>query len=72
MARDPSADRADRRLLARLERKVRLARIALVWERLWAALWPLPLIVGAFLCIALLDVLPMMAGWLHLDRKSVV
>lgn len=66
MARDPSADRADRRLLARLERKVRLARIALVWERLWAALWPLPLIVGAFLCVALLDLLPIAPGWLHL------
>lgn len=66
MAREPTADRASRRLVARLEWKVRLARAALAWERLWAALWPLPLIVGVFLCIALFDLLPMVEGWIHL------
>ncbi len=42
-----------------------LARAALVWERLWPALWPSVGVVGLFLTLALLDFLPFLPGWLH-------
>ena len=42
-----------------------LARGALFWERLWPALWPLTGVIGLFLALALVDVLPRLAGWLH-------
>lgn len=57
--RDPSADEA------LYQDKLRLARLALAWERLWALLAP-PLSVAALLLsIALLDLLPALPGWLH-------
>src|SRR3546814_3191167 len=56
----------ERTFRARLARKIRLARLALGWERFWAALWPAPLIVGIFLAFALLDVPQMVDGWVHL------
>lgn len=43
-----------------------LAGAALLWERLWPRLWPLVTILGLFLALALLDVLPRLPGWLHL------
>ena len=42
------------------------ARLALAWERFWPGLWPAPLVVGLFLVVAFLDVLPRLDGWLHL------
>jgi uncharacterized protein (TIGR02302 family) len=42
-----------------------LARAALLWERLWPALWPATGIVGAFVALAWLDLLPRLPGWLH-------
>ncbi|WP_051340101.1 TIGR02302 family protein [Azospirillum halopraeferens] len=42
-----------------------LARAALLWERLWPALWIPAALVGAFLALALLNILPMLPGWLH-------
>lgn len=41
------------------------ARIALAWERLWPLLWPVAGIVGLFVAVALFDLLPLLAGWLH-------
>ncbi|MBL8660294.1 MAG: TIGR02302 family protein [Rhodospirillales bacterium] len=52
------AARRYRRLLA-------LAGAALLWEQLWPRLWPLATIVGAFVALGLLDVLPQLTGWLH-------
>jgi uncharacterized protein (TIGR02302 family) len=52
-------DRRYRRLLV-------LAGAAIFWERLWPRLWPLVAIVGAFVAIALLDILPRLPVWLHL------
>lgn len=43
-----------------------LAGAVLLWERLWPRLWPLVTILGLFVAIALLDVLPSLPGWLHL------
>jgi len=42
-----------------------LCRATLLWERLWPALWPLTGVVGLFLVLALIDVLPRLPGWLH-------
>ena len=43
-----------------------LRRLALAWERLWPPLWPVVGIFGAFLALALGDVLPLLPGWLHI------
>ncbi|MEI6986347.1 MAG: TIGR02302 family protein [Rhodospirillaceae bacterium] len=41
------------------------ARLVLVWERMWRALWPASSLLGAFIAVALLDILPVLPGWLH-------
>ncbi|HSR55663.1 MAG TPA: TIGR02302 family protein, partial [Alphaproteobacteria bacterium] len=51
--------------LRHLGLKLALARVALGWERLWPALWPAVGIGGAFLALALFDVLPSLPVWLH-------
>jgi uncharacterized protein (TIGR02302 family) len=48
-----------------LKGRLSLARGALFWERLWPALWPVFGVVGGFLAVALLDLLPGLPGWLH-------
>src|SRR5882672_8171118 len=49
----------------RLSLRLRLARIAIVWERIWPACWPALGIVGTFAVLALLDLLPQLPGWAH-------
>ncbi len=44
---------------------LRLAGAALLWERLWPRLWPAIAVVGVFVAVALLDLLPGLPGWLH-------
>lgn len=46
--------------------RMALAWLALLWERLWPALWPLVGIAGVFVSLALLDVLPDLPFWLHI------
>ena len=41
-----------------VRRRLHLATAALLWETLWPALWPAVLIGGAFLALALFDLLP--------------
>ena len=67
-----SADRGRKRARLRTRRwrsryrvLLGLARAALFWERLWPRLWPLLAVAGVFLSVALLDVLPRLAVWLH-------
>ena len=55
---DRRGDRRYRRLLA-------LASAALLWEQLWPRLWPSACVLGAFLALALLDILPVLPDWLH-------
>jgi uncharacterized protein (TIGR02302 family) len=43
-----------------------LAQAALLWERLWRALWPASGLVGLFLILALCDLLPLLPGILHI------
>jgi len=49
----------------KLGTKLTLARLALVWEHLWPAIWPLAAVITFFCSLALLDVLPAINGWLH-------
>ena len=53
-------------LAASLSRLRLLARAALLWERLWPALWPPAGVAGVFLVVALSGVLTLLPGWLHL------
>lgn len=62
----PDQTSPDRRPLRRLGSKLLAARAALFWERLWPALLPPALLLGLFLTLALLDLLPLLGPWLHL------
>ena len=55
----------------RLTLRMALARLALAWELLWPAAWPAVGIAGLFLTLALLDVFPILPGWLHLGALIV-
>jgi uncharacterized protein (TIGR02302 family) len=44
---------------------LRLARAALLWERVWPACWPALAALGAFFVLALFDLLPGLPGLLH-------
>ncbi len=56
----------------RLGWRLALARAALFWERLWPALWPAVGTLGLVLALALLDVLPLLPGWLHLGVLALL
>jgi uncharacterized protein (TIGR02302 family) len=59
-------------LLRRLSGRRFLARLAILVEALWPALW-LPLAaVGVFVALALLNVPPLLPGWLHLALLGLV
>ena len=45
--------------------RITMSRAALAWERLWVAAWPALALIGGYLVLALLDVLPELPGWLH-------
>ena len=45
--------------------RLALARLALLWERVWPATWPVAGVCGVFLGLALIDILPALPGWLH-------
>ncbi len=51
--------------LARLRWRRRQAHAALLFERVWPALWPALGVVGLFVAAALLDLPALLAGWLH-------
>src|SRR5207248_5337456 len=54
--------RQDHRLLWRM----RLARAALLWERVWPAAWPPLAVFGIFAVLALFDIFAALPGWLHI------
>jgi uncharacterized protein (TIGR02302 family) len=45
--------------------RLRLARAALLWERVWPACWPALAVLGTFLALGLFDLLPLLPGVLH-------
>src|SRR5256885_9027293 len=45
---------------------MRLARAALLWERVWPAAWPPLAVIGIFAVLALFDIFAALPGWLHI------
>jgi len=54
-----------RRPHRRIERLLWMAGASLTWERLWPRAWPVIGVAGVFVAVALMDLLPMLPGWLH-------
>ncbi len=54
------------RLFRRLAGRRSLARIAILFERIWPALWPPLGVAGLFVCVALLDLPRFLPLWLHI------
>ena len=50
---------------ARFATRLRLARAALLWERVWPACWPALAVLGSFIVLSLFDLLPLLPGLLH-------
>lgn len=53
-------------LLRRLTLRRTLARLAILFERVWPAIWPALGVVGVFLIVALLDLPSLLPAWLHI------
>ncbi|MGE0717923.1 MAG: DUF4175 family protein, partial [Alphaproteobacteria bacterium] len=53
------------------QRRVRVARLALLWERVWPALWPPAGVAGLFLAVALLDLPARLPGWAHVGLLAL-
>ncbi|HME19925.1 MAG TPA: DUF4175 family protein [Acetobacteraceae bacterium] len=59
------------RLLRRLAGRRALARFAILFERIWPALWPPLGVAGAFVCAALLDLPRLLPPWWHIGLLAV-
>src|SRR5579872_6941308 len=75
-----SGDRAPRmttpggdmdRLLRRLAGRRALARSAILFERIWPALWPPIGVAGLFVCAALLDLPRLLPPWGHIALLGI-
>ena len=64
MSETPPADPSPK-LSPQLRRQRQAARAVLAFERLWPALWPPLGVLGAFLCLALLDLPALLPPLLH-------
>jgi uncharacterized protein (TIGR02302 family) len=62
----PQGDPEEAASLRRLNRRRAQARLVLLFERAWPAIWPALGVAGAFLCVALLDLPALLPPWLHL------
>ena len=60
----PIPDKTDVRFYL-LRRRRRQARLVLLFERVWPAIWPPLGIIGLFLCVALLAIPALLNPWLH-------
>ena len=59
------------RLLRRLTSRRALARAAILFERIWPALWPAVGVAGLFVCVALLDLPRLLPPWAHIGLLAV-
>jgi uncharacterized protein (TIGR02302 family) len=59
------SDKTGSRPGSKPERYIRFARFAILWERVWPALWPASGIVGLYAAAALLGAFQLIPGWLH-------
>jgi len=67
----PPQDRLNA-LLRGVQRRRRLAVLALWYEHAWPALWPALGLAGLFVCAALLDLPRSLPGWAHAGLLAVV
>jgi uncharacterized protein (TIGR02302 family) len=58
-------------LLRRLAGHRALARLMILFERIWPALWPPLGVAGLFVCAALLDLPPLLPPWAHIGLLAV-
>src|SRR4051794_12065990 len=56
----------------RLVLRMRLARAALLWERVWPAFWPALCVLGVFASVVLFDLLPGLPGIAHAAILALV
>jgi len=56
----------------RLAWRMRLARAALLWERVWPSAWPALCVLGIFAVLALFDLLPLLPGLAHAGLLAVL
>ena len=66
VARMTAPEKPTTSLHRRLALRRALARMAILFERLWPALWPPLGVIGLLVCLALLDILPNLPPLLHL------
>ena len=57
--------------LRRLTARRLQARAAILFEALWPALWPPLAVIGIFVCLALLNVLPLLPSWLQIGLLAL-
>ncbi len=57
--------------LRRLATRRLQARAAILFEALWPALWPPLAVIGIFVCLALLNVLPLLPSWLQIGLLAL-
>jgi uncharacterized protein (TIGR02302 family) len=57
--------------LRRLAARRLQARAAILFEALWPALWPPLAVIGIFVCLALLNLLPLLPSWLQLGLLAL-
>jgi len=70
-----SASSGGRSLPSRIERRIRLARVLLVWERLWSGVWAAASLFGLLIAAALFGIfenLPLGAHWALLAAFSIL
>jgi uncharacterized protein (TIGR02302 family) len=60
------------RLLRRLAGRRVLARFAILFERIWPAVWPPLGVAGAFVCAALLDLPRLLPPWWHVGLLAII
>jgi uncharacterized protein (TIGR02302 family) len=60
------------RRLRGLQRRRLLARLVLLFERVWPALWPPLGLLGAWFCLALLDLPLLLPPWAHMLLLAVL
>ena len=71
MTPNRATEGASDRLLSRLRSRRALARLAILFERLWPALWPPLGVAGLFICVALLDVPSVLPPWAHVALLAI-
>jgi uncharacterized protein (TIGR02302 family) len=62
---DTRTELSNRRASRRYSRLITIARLSLIWERLWQCLWQPLAVIALFIGVGLMDFLPHLPLWLH-------